>query len=216
MNGHTLSGERFNSNADYIEFWDSSADKSGIFSTGYFYTSNCSMCVVYGGTFNFSSHAFALTVGADAETTLIMYGGVVNGGMNAVRFKLRDTTGKSNLMIYGGSINGTIVVEDYSTNFNLDLSSYKVNIITYGRITYDENGEIIAIICPDYFAVSISKIVSGVYNNVYGLAWELDATALNALQVPTDKTYYLWGRMADGRYQYLNLRYDNGELKAVA
>ena len=62
----------------------------------------------------------------------------------------------------------------------------------------------------DYYAVSDSNLIAGAYNYAMGHAWELTVGELADLSMPTDKTYYLWGRKADGAYEYLNIIYRDG------
>ena len=65
----------------------------------------------------------------------------------------------------------------------------------------------------DYYLVSTVNhgIVSGAYNYEFGgYVTDLTVGELSKLAVPTDKTYYLWGRNADGAYEYLNIVYRDG------
>lgn len=55
----------------------------------------------------------------------------------------------------------------------------------------------------DAYAVSPSDQWCGAYNYAYGVAWEISAKELANLEIPTDKTYYLWGRNQDEWYQLL-------------
>lgn len=61
------------------------------------------------------------------------------------------------------------------------------------------------------YAVSISDQYSGAYNYIYGLAWNIDVWALQALTMPAGKTYYLWVRNGTEWYQYRDVRYLNGK-----
>lgn len=66
------------------------------------------------------------------------------------------------------------------------------------------------------YLVSDSNIVSGIYNYEIGLEHELTVGELGKLNAPADKTYYLWGRNADGSYEYLGIEYRDGEWRKVA
>lgn len=219
LNGHTMSMDRMNVGAKYIEFLDSSIDGSGVLNGGYIYSSTVIACVVRGGTYNLDTHAFALTV--STETTFSMYGGVINGGMNAVRFKVRSTDVTANFIMYGGSLNGGVVVESYPLpgHDSFDVSNYKINtaIAPYMKVvTYGENGYPSTVEAYDAYAVSTTPYASSAYNYAYGYQWELSAAELANLEIPTDKTYYLWGRGKDGWYEYLDLRCTDGQTWQAA
>ena len=67
-----------------------------------------------------------------------------------------------------------------------------------------------------YYVVSPRKdILSGVYNYEYSLASDLTGGELSKLDVPADKTYYLWGRGRGDAYEYLNIYYDPGKKEWV-
>ena len=82
-------------------------------------------------------------------------------------------------------------------------------------ITRDENNYFRPL-CSYYTVSTRSDIVSGVYNYEFSYASELTVGELSKLAVPADKTYYLWGRNADGEYVCLNIVYRDGEWRTAA
>ena len=77
------------------------------------------------------------------------------------------------------------------------------------------NGVLTAIASCDYYAVSTSDTTAGIYNYAICYRWEITARDMAKLVVPTDKTYYLFGRSHAGAYQYLQQQYLNGVLTSV-
>ena len=67
----------------------------------------------------------------------------------------------------------------------------------------------------DYYAVAESNQVTGIYNCEFSHAWNLTVGELAGLNLPADKTYYLWGRNADGAYAYLNIAFVNGAWSKI-
>lgn len=172
LNGYTLSLARFDTNARWLEIWDSSAAQTGqiICTDTFSLQSNLQGCNIRGGTIK--------------APTINYYG---------IRFHF-----------YGGRLECERTVVESG-------SSVKFSVQPYVTVTYDEYGRVLASAAHDYYAVSPSDLFSGAYNNVYGCAWELNAKQLYDLAIPTDQTYYLWGRNRDGGYEYLNLCYIGGK-----
>lgn len=154
------------------------------------------------GTVISGNHVFVLW--GDNIKEIVVSGGTIKG---AIALKRPYQT-----VIFNGGIfpAGQQEVINYG-----DGSVFKptaiVLVAPWMNATYNASGEVTSVKPRyDYFAVSPSDLFSGAYNDVYGYAWELNATQLSNLTISTDRTYYLWGRNKDGWYQYLNLRYVDG------
>ena len=61
-----------------------------------------------------------------------------------------------------------------------------------------------------YYTVSASDILLGEHNYEFNLGWDLTVGELSKLAIPNDRTYYLYGRNADGAYEYLNIQSVDG------
>ena len=108
----------------------------------------------------------------------------------------------------------SVAFQDYNSNF----SDSKFTVAPYMVKTADSGLSRTYKASHEAYAVSASNsIVSGICNYEFGAyAWELTVGELSKLDVPTDKTYYLWGRNADGAYEYLNIQYFDGQWTNVA
>ena len=116
--------------------------------------------------------------------------------------------GGQNVILYAWGVGGvaenagTLVVAPYM---------WRETLVSFGK--YD--AYCYHSVC-DYYTVSDSPLVSGVYNFEYSKQWDLTVGELSKLVVSDDKTYYLWGRNADGEYEYLNIVYRDGEWRNAA
>ena len=127
-----------------------------------------------------------------------MSGGTIKGG-----FTIQGSA-QCDVVLLGGTITG---------QFNI-WGTAKITSLTVApwvNVTYDESGKPTAVISPANFTVSTTDLVAGAYNYAYGYAWELTATELNKLEIPANKTYYLWGRNRDGWYEYLDFTCRDGK-----
>ena len=148
--------------------------------------------------------AGALTLYEIFSGTLTIAGGTKIGSYGVI-----DTYGSVNLVFKGGS---------YATNPLVRVMSGSVTMTfaAWVTTTYSDDGKLTAVNSANYFAVSDSKVISGAYNYAVGYTWDLTAGELWNLAVPVDKAYYLWGRNADGAYEYLNTYYDGSKRTWVA
>lgn len=217
LNGHTMYVNRtVDIYIAYLEIWDSSATETGVLSwvNMYMQKSTDQFFVVKGGTVNIPG----LTVSTAADggnITMIFEGGDINT-TDIIFWVYNQSNTKTNIVINGGSlVNQQVQAIEPNGHVILDFET-KITVAPYVRATYDANGNIVSAVTPDYFAVSTSDSVSGIYNYAYGYQWNLTAEALSNLTLPTNKTYYLWGRNTDGWYEFLHLRYDNDQRNWVA
>ena len=95
------------------------------------------------------------------------------------------------------------------------MANSTVTAAPYMLVDYTSSGSY-HYTCYDDYVVSDSWLVSGVYNYAFSDTKELQIGSLWNLAVPKDKTYYLWGRKADGAYAYLNIIYRDGAWVQVA
>ena len=117
-----------------------------------------------------------------------------SGSSSAIDITIRG--GKSVTFSFwgsGGLANANLTVAPYMLALN-DSNSWRVYRPTHNS-----------------YIISTSTIVSGAYNYEFGQVWDLTVGQLANLAVPDDKTYYLWGRNADGAYEYLNIYYDRAK-----
>lgn len=205
LNGYNFQSRGTGFNCQSLQIMDSSAAGTGSLTFGMAY-SYCRTFILHSGTI---TDNFAL--GTDSSKTLqcYIYGGNIE---ETIYFQ-----GYSNNFIYfcmlGGSV-GCVLNESIFTDYNIEIN---LAPCVSGDLTTRFAGDYYFLatdlIAADYYyAVSTTDLISGAYNYAYGYAWELTAAELSRLEVPSDKTYYLWGRNKDGWYEYLDLCYVNGEL----
>lgn len=199
---HSPYGEIF---LRYLEIRDDSPDGNGRIDGGIDITGGGGTDVsvaVYGGTIDYVN-----LDNAGYNQTFNLYGGQINRKVTFIYYNA-DTTINTFCNIYGGLLIGGISTKGLDKKPNLTIAPY-INA------TYDSNGNLTSAITYDYYAVSTSDLISGAYNTAYNLAWDISVEQLNHLEIPTDKIYYLWGRIKDNWYRYYGLKYVNGELVKV-
>lgn len=187
-----------NISSHYVEVRDSSATGTGTIDATFLYVHSKSLSsamklVLRGGNFSqvhIDGHDNKSTSNQTALQVEV-YGGTVS---QFIKYNVRSVDTVAELKVTGGVVRNAVVENVKAgdlTNYQLKITNTTGNQI--GNVKYDY----------DYYAVSTTPYASGAYNDVYGYVWEINITELSSFRTPADKTYYLWGRYADGWYEYL-------------
>ena len=238
LQGHVvdLAGQSIEGYFTYLELVDSSPTGSGVLQNvsnlqvGY---KNGICVVVRSGTYNFIANGIYLitdTKYPQSPMSFYLYGGTVNAARGVV-FKPINLKQPATFYMYGGRISGIGISYHHGLSTKTDLTGYQLTTVlapyVQGKVyddyyipPYAQLTEVVRISepfsAPEIFAVSKSNIVCGIYNFEYNYVPNINSITLKNLVVPNDTIYYLWGRNADGIYEYLNTYYDGSKRTWVA